>query len=79
MTSPLVVNQVVFVGSSSGNLYGLDATAGTQLWQVNLGAALPPGPTFGVDTQVTALAAGAGLLIVPTGHQVTDFLLSTNP
>ena len=79
VTSPLVVNQVVFVGSSSGNLYGVDTTAGTQLWQVNLGAALSPGPTFGVDTQITALAAGDGLLIVPTGHQITAFVLSTNP
>ena len=38
-TSPMVVNNYVFIGSSSGNLYALDATAGAPLWTKNLGAA----------------------------------------
>lgn len=42
-TSPIVVNQYVFVGSSSGNVYAGDATSRQQLWQVNAGAAIPRG------------------------------------
>lgn len=76
-SAPVAVNQYVFIGSSSGNLYALDGTTGTQVWSVN------PGPV--VNTTVNAavpfsgLAAGDGLLIVPTGTAVTAYLLSTNP
>jgi outer membrane protein assembly factor BamB len=66
--SPIVVNNFVFVGSSSGNLYAVDATTGAQLWTKNLGAAI-----FG------SMNAGDGLLIVPAGNTVTAYVLSTNP
>jgi outer membrane protein assembly factor BamB len=72
-TSPLVVNQAVIVGSSSGNVYALDAATGQQLWTVNAGGALQPGSTN------SGLAAGDGLLIVPAGNQVVAYTLSTNP
>jgi len=65
--APIVVNQYVFIGSSSGNLYALDGTTGTQVWNVNLG------------TSVGYLAAGDGLLVVPSGTTVTAYVLSTNP
>ena len=75
VTSPIVVNNYVFVGSTSGNLYGLDATTGTLLWTQNLGAAIP-----GFEQQsYSGLSAGDGLLIVPAGNTVTAYVLSTNP
>jgi outer membrane protein assembly factor BamB len=72
-TSPIVVNQAVIVGSSSGNVYALNAATGQQLWTVNTGGALQPGSTN------SGLAAGDGLLIVPAGNQVVAYTLSTNP
>jgi outer membrane protein assembly factor BamB len=66
--SPVVVNSHVFVGSSSGNLYALDAASGTVQQTWSLGAA------------PTALSAGDGLLIVSAGNNtVSAFVLSTNP
>jgi outer membrane protein assembly factor BamB len=72
-TSPIVVNQVVIIGSSSGNVYALNAATGQQLWTVNAG-----GPLQLASTN-SGLAAGDGLLIVPAGNQVVAYILSTNP
>lgn len=78
VTSPIVVNNYVFVGSSSGNLYGLDATTGSVLWTQNLGAGIPNGNAYAINGQ-TGLSAGDGLLVVPAGNTVTAYVLSTNP
>ena len=67
VNSPVVVNNYVFVGSSSGKVYALDATSGTVQQTWSLGAA------------PTSLSAGDGLLIVPAGNTVNAFVLSTNP
>jgi outer membrane protein assembly factor BamB len=57
---PLVVNQTIYIGSSSGTLYGLNAN-GHQIWSTQLGAPIPyPGEG------ATGLGAGDRLLIVPT-------------
>lgn len=77
-TAPIVVNNYVFVGSSSGNLYGLDATTGNKLWTQSMGAAIPGAPV-GPGGVSTGLAAGDGLLVVPAGNTITAFVLSTNP
>lgn len=74
--APIVVNQYVFIGSTSGNLYGLDAATGNLIWTQPLGAQ--------VDSAVggipySGLAAGDGLLVVPAGTKVTAYTLSTNP
>ena len=79
ITSPLLVAPYVFVGSSSGDLYAVDATSGTQVWQVALGAPIPEGVVFAQSTPQSALAAGDGLLVVPAGNTVSAFLLSSNP
>ncbi len=69
----IVVNQYVFIGSSSGNLYALDGTTGTQVWNVNLGAPIDYSVT---ELPFTGLAAGDGLLVVPAGTKVTAYTLS---
>jgi len=79
VTSPILVNQYVFVGSSSGNLYGLDAATGKQLWMMNVGAAIPAGAGWGAQIPYSGLAAGDGLLVVPAGSTVTAYTLSTSP
>jgi hypothetical protein len=82
LTSPVVVNQTVFVGSISGNIYALDATTGTQLWVgtvpngVGLGAGVHGA---GGDYSVApALAAGDGLLVVPSGKSLVTFRISSS-
>jgi outer membrane protein assembly factor BamB len=77
-TSPIVVDNYVFVGSSSGNLYGLDGTTGEQLWQVNVGAAIPAGAGWGAGLPLSGLSAGHGLLVVPAGNTLTAYQLSGN-
>lgn len=79
VTSPIVVNNYVFVGSSNGNLYAVDATTGAQLWTQKFSAAIPGSPAYAAFLPYTGLAAGDGLLVVPNGTSVTAFLLSASP
>jgi outer membrane protein assembly factor BamB len=78
ITSPIVVDNYVFVGSSSGNLYGLNRATGTQVWKVNVGAAIPPGAGWGKGIQLSGLSAGRGLLVVPAGNSLNAYQLSGN-
>ena len=73
--APIVVGQYVFIGSSSGNLYGLDNSL-HQVWQVTL-----PNPIVASPNRLpfSGLSAGDGLLVVPAGTKVNAFVLSTNP
>lgn len=75
VTSPIIVNQAVIVGSSSGQVYALDAATGAQLWTVNTGAAIYSGN----GNVISGLTAGDGLLMVPAGNTLSAFTLSTNP
>jgi len=78
VTAPVAVNNYVFIGSSSGNLYGLDATTGQAVFTQNLGAAIPATNEYAIVIY-SGLAAGDGILVVPNGTQVTAFRLSTAP
>ncbi len=75
VTSPIIVDQAVIVGSSSGQVYALDAATGAQLWTTNAGGAI----SAGNGNVISALAAGDGLLVVPAGNTLSAFTLSTNP
>ena len=39
-SSPAVANGVVYVGSSDGNLYALNASTGARLWNFDTGVAV---------------------------------------
>lgn len=75
VTSPILVNNYVFIGSSSGNLYALDVQTGAQVWQQNLGAAIPYGASWGSRIPLSGLSAGNGLLVVPAGNTLSAFAL----
>ena len=75
LTSPIIVGQAVIIGSSSGQIYALDAATGTQLWTANAGAAIYAGS----GNVISGLAAGDGLLVVPAGNTLSAYRLSTNP
>ena len=78
-TAPILVNQYVFIGSASGRVYGLDAATGSQLWQMNVGSAIGSSPQYSGGIPYYALAAGHGLLVVPSANTVTAYRLSANP
>ena len=75
VTSPIVVNEAVIVGSSSGLVYALNSATGAQLWSINTGAAIYSGN----GNVISGLTAGDGLLVVPAGNSLSAFTLSTNP
>lgn len=77
-TAPIAINGYVIVGSSSGNLYALDAGTGAQVWTQHVGAGIDTSSSGTVSIS-TGLAAGDGLLVIPAGNEVIAYQLSTNP
>lgn len=73
---PIAVNQYVIVGSSSGNLYALDGATGALVWSQTLPTGIDAPSDSGV---MSDLAAGDGLLLVPSGNQVVAYVLSNSP
>lgn len=71
-SAPLIVNHTIYIGSSSGILYGLDLQ-GHQIWNTQVGSAIPP-PNEGGAALVTGLGAGDGLLVVPTGSTLSAYI-----
>ena len=70
-SAPLIVNQTIYIGSSSGTLYGLNMS-GQQIWSTQVGAAIPAPDEFNA-VLTTGLGAGDGLLIVPAGSILTAY------
>ena len=75
-SAPIVIRtasgEFVIVGSSSGMLYALDAATGAQVWSANVGGGIPA-PDEHNAGNLTGLAAGRGLLVVPNGNNVSAY------
>jgi outer membrane protein assembly factor BamB len=69
-TSPVVNNGVVYIGSSTGRVYGISASSGVRVWSGTVGTAIPGPVTYGIQT---GLAIGGGLLVLPAGNVLTAF------
>ncbi|HJR06148.1 MAG TPA: PQQ-binding-like beta-propeller repeat protein [Pyrinomonadaceae bacterium] len=65
-SAPLVVNDYVYIGSRWGKLYAVEAATGQQVWTTNVGVEIPYVDEQNVSQPLTGLAAGEGLLVVPT-------------
>jgi outer membrane protein assembly factor BamB len=76
VSAPIIVNGDVFVASSSGRVYALDGSTGTQLWSGNAGAAISAAVSASVAQPQPGLGAGEGYLVVPAGSVVTAWRLS---
>jgi outer membrane protein assembly factor BamB len=63
-SAPVIANQTIYIGSSSGTLFALNQS-GQQIWSTPVGAAIPA-PDEQNALLTTGLGAGGGLLIVPT-------------
>jgi outer membrane protein assembly factor BamB len=72
-TAPLLVDSLVFEGSSSGEIYAVDAATGTTVWSANVGASIPGPDEQNVSSPLTGLAAGEGTLVIPAGSMLTAY------
>jgi hypothetical protein len=70
---PIVVNGVVYVGSTSGKLYALDENTGTNIWTGNVGAPVNRPDELNSSEPLTGLAAGEGLVVVPASNLVVAY------
>jgi outer membrane protein assembly factor BamB len=70
-SAPVVVNHTIYIGSSSGVLYGLNGS-GQQIWSTQVGAPIPY-PDEHNPVIATGLGAGEGLLIVPTATTLVAY------
>lgn len=67
VTAPVVVNNTVFVGSSGGKVFGVDATTGAETWVGTAPAAIKADSESGGPQPPSGPAAGEGLLIFASG------------
>jgi outer membrane protein assembly factor BamB len=69
-TPPLIVGATVYVGSGSGRLYGLSLRSGRVVWRGRAGGPIPA-PLY--RTEVSALGAGEGVLVVPAFRRLVVY------
>jgi outer membrane protein assembly factor BamB len=76
VSAPIVINEAVFVGSSSGKVYAVNVTTGSKLWEGNAGASITGPDEQNLIQPLTGLGAGEGYLVVPAGSVLTAWKLS---
>jgi outer membrane protein assembly factor BamB len=67
VSAPIVIDNAVVIGSSSGTVYALDSSSGNVLWSGSAGAAIS-GPHEQSGPVLTGFGAGDGYLVVPAGN-----------
>jgi outer membrane protein assembly factor BamB len=72
-SAPIIVNGVVYVGSTSGKLYAVSENSGTNLWTGTVGAAVDRPDELNVSVPLTGLGAGEGLIVVPARNLVVAY------
>jgi outer membrane protein assembly factor BamB len=70
-SAPLIINQTIYIGSSSGLLYALDLN-GHQLWSTNIGTSIPA-PDEHNGGLLAGFGAGDGMLVIPAGSVLTVY------
>jgi len=72
-TAPIVVNGVVYIGSTSGKLFAFDENTGTTLWTGIVGAAVNGPDEFSGSEPLKGLGAAEGLIVVPASNLVVAY------
>ena len=67
-TPPIAVNDTLFIGAGSGNVYAVNASTGTQVWSAAAGGEIARGGGY---ASYPGLAAANGYLVVPVGTGLT--------
>jgi outer membrane protein assembly factor BamB len=73
-SAPIVIDNTVVIGSSSGTVYALSASNGNVLWSGPAGAPIDP-PDEQNSTIVTGFGVGDGYLVVPAGKVLNGWRL----
>jgi outer membrane protein assembly factor BamB len=71
-SAPIVVNGYVYIGSTSGKLYALNAATGSNVWTNSVGSAVKP-PDEQNAFQLPGLAAGDGFVVVPASNLLVAY------
>ncbi len=71
-SSPIVAGNVVYVGSSSGQLYAVDAATGSQQWSTNVGTGIAGDRPYS-SFNTPGLTVADQALVVPAGHQLSVY------
>lgn len=72
VTAPVVGGSTVFVGASSGTVYGVTASTGQQVWSGTAGSTIV-GPDEQNADVLVGMAIGGGMLVVPAGNELSAF------
>jgi outer membrane protein assembly factor BamB len=72
-SAPIIVNGVVYIGSTSGKLYALDENTGTNVWTGTVGASVNRPDEHNLSEPLTGLGAGEGLIVVPASNLVVAY------
>jgi len=78
-SAPIVVDQSVIVGGSSGMLYGLDVTSGTVNWQLPAASPILAPDEQNVSQPLTGLGIADGILVVPATDTLLGYALLAGP
>ncbi|MDX6310471.1 MAG: hypothetical protein QOI06_3517 [Nocardioidaceae bacterium] len=77
VTAPIVVDHLVYVGSSSGELYALREGSPRVVWKTNVGQSIPQPDEQNVSQPLTGLGAGDGLIVIPTDGTLVAYAPQT--
>ena len=75
----LVVNNILYVGSERGKLYGLDIATGQVVWSTTAGTSIPYPDEYSGGRPATGLAAAEGLLVIPTSTTLVAYEQDNTP
>lgn len=72
VTAPVVSGGVVYIGSSSGSVYGVSASSGAKVWSRSAGSVIA-GTEESQSGVLIGMSISGGLLVVPAGNALTAF------
>ena len=78
ISAPIVDNGYVYIGSSSGKVYALDASTGANVWTGNLGAGVQTTESL-VSRPHTGIGAGDDLIVVPASTLLVAYQSQPGP
>ena len=76
-SAPIVVNGIVYIGSTSGKLYAVNESTGANVWTGTVGAPVNRPDELGTNDPLTGLGAGEGLIVVPASNLVVAYEAAT--
>ncbi|MFZ2508060.1 MAG: PQQ-binding-like beta-propeller repeat protein [Steroidobacteraceae bacterium] len=76
MSAPIVIDDVVAIGSFTGTVYALNAANGNVIWSGSAGAPIEFPDEQNVSRPTTGFGVGEGYLVVPASNVLTGWRLT---